>query len=181
MRDIFAKDAVPQVTDQLKSQAQGQTVVMVGNGVQATAKSDHKVGEEVSGFTVTITVEGYGVAFDEKRVKQMLKSGLQRKLQSGTQLTNDVKLTYDAIDATTDGHVTLNGHPSGFSIPVFLENNIRGHLKGMSPSKAHAFLQSLPNVVDARVTQSPFGLPWLPLFSSRISLKIQEVASSSSS
>jgi len=152
MRDIFAKDAVPQVTDQLKSQAQGQTVVMVGNGVQATAKSDHKVGEEVSGFTVTITVEGYGVAFDEKRVKQMLKSGLQRKLQSGTQLTNDVKLTYDAIDATTDGHVTLNGHPSGFSIPVFLENNIRGHLKGMSPSKAHAFLQSLPNVVDARVT-----------------------------
>jgi len=51
----------------------------------------------------------------------------------------------------------------------------------MSPSKAHAFLQSLPNVVDARVTQSPFGLPWLPLFSSRISLKIQEVVSSSSS
>ena len=181
MRDIFAKDAVPQVTDQLKSKAQGQTVVMVGNGVQATTKSDHKVGEEVSGFTVIITVEGYGVAFDEKTVKQMLKSGLQHKLQSGTQLTNDVKLTYDAIDATTDGHVTLNGHASGFSIPVFLENNIRGHLKGMSPSKAHAFLQSLPSVVDARVNQSPFGLPWLPLFSSRITLKIQEVASSSSS
>jgi len=181
MRDIFAKDAVPQVTDQLKSKAQGQTVVMVGNGVQATAKSDHKVGEEVSGFTVTITVEGYGVAFDEKTVKQMLKSGLQHKLQSGTQLTSDVKLTYDAIDATTDGHVTLNGHASGFSIPVFLENNIRGHLKGLSPSQAHAFLQSLPNVLDARITQSPFGLPWLPLFSSRISLKIQEVSGSPSS
>ena len=176
-----AKDAVPRITDQLKTKAQGQTLVMVGNGAQATAKPDHNVGEEVSGFNIAIKVEGNGVAFDEKTVKQMLKSGLQHKLQSGAQLTSDVKLTYDAIDATTDGHVTLNGHASGFSIPVFLESNIRGHLKGMSPSKAHAFLQSLPNVVDARVTQSPFGLPWLPLFSSRISLKIQEVASSSSS
>jgi len=180
-RDVYAKDAVPRITDQLKTKAQGQTLVMVGNGVQATAKPDHNVGEEVSGFNIAIKVEGNGVAFDEKTVKQMLKSGLQHKLQSGAQLTSDVKLTYDAIDATTDGHVTLNGHASGFSIPVFLESNIRGHLKGMSPSKAHAFLQSLPNVVDARVTQSPFGLPWLPLFSSRISLKIQEVSGSPSS
>ncbi|TME21927.1 MAG: hypothetical protein E6I68_10250 [Chloroflexi bacterium] len=181
IRDVYAKDAVPQVTDQLTSKAQGLKLVLVGNGVQTTATSDHKVGEEVTGFTVTIKVSGDGVAFDDKAVKQMLKSGLQHKLQSGTQLTSDVKLTYDAIDPTTDGHVTLNGHASGFSTPVFLESNIRGHLKGMSPSKAHAFLQSLPSVVDARVTQSPFGLPWLPLFSSRISLKIQEVSGSPSS
>ena len=172
---------MPQVTDQLTSKAQGLKLVLVGNGVQTTATADHKVGEEVNGFTVTIKVSGDGVAFDDKAVKQMLKSGLQHKLQSGTQLTSDVKLTYDAIDPTTDGHVTLNGHASGFSTPVFLESNIRGHLKGMSPSKAHAFLQSLPSVVDARVTQSPFGLPWLPLFSSRISLKIQEVSGSPSS
>ena len=156
-------------------------LVMVGNGVQTTATADHKVGEEVNGFTVTIKVSGDGVAFDDKAVKQMLKSGLQHKLQSGTQLTSNVNLSYEAIDAAADGHITLNGHASGFSTPVFLESNIRGHLKGMSPSKAHAFLQSLPNVVDARVTQSPFGLPWLPLFSSRISLKIQEVSGSPSS
>jgi hypothetical protein len=179
IRDVFAKDAVPRVTDQLTSKADGQKLVLVGDGVKATAKADHKVGEEVNGFTVTITVAGDGVAFDDKTVKQMLKSALQRKLASGTQLTSNTSLAYDAIDATADGHVTLNGHTSGFYTPVFLESNIRTHLKGMSPSKAHAFLQSLPNVVDARVTQSPFGLPWLPLFSSRISLKIQEVSSSS--
>jgi Baseplate J-like protein len=179
IRDVYAKDAVPRVTDQLTSKAQGQKLVLVGNGVAATAKADHKVGEEVNGFTVTITVAGDGVAFDDKTVKQMLKSALQHKLASGTQLTANSNLTYDAIDASADGHVTLNGHASGFYTPVFLESNIRSHLKGMSPSKAHAFLQSLPNVVDARVAQSPFGLPWLPLFSSRISLKIQEVSGSS--
>jgi hypothetical protein len=180
-RDVYAKDAVPQVTDQLKSKAQGLNLVLVGNGVQASATADHKVGEEVTGFTITIKVAGDGVAFDDKVVKQMLKAALQRKIPQGSQMAGSGTFTYDAIDATADGHITLNGHATGFYTPVFLETAIRSHLKGLSPSKARAFLQSLPNVVDARVTQSPFGLPWLPLFSSRITLKIQEVSSSSSS
>jgi len=178
-RDAYSRDAIPQVTDQLNSKAQGLKVVPVGKGVQATVTSDHKVGEEVTGFTVTIKVAGDAVAFDEKVVKQLLKTALERKLSQGSQLTPNLTLTYDPIDATTDGHITLNGHAAGFYTPVFLQAAIRGHLKGMSPAKAHAFLQSLPNVVDARVTQSPYGLPWLPLFSSRITLKIQEVSNNS--
>jgi Baseplate J-like protein len=181
IRDAYSRDAIPKVTDQLNSKAQGLKLVLVGQGVQASVTSDHKVGEEVPGFTVTVKVAGDGVAFDEKVIKQMLKTALERKISQGSQLTSNVTTTYEAIDATTDGHITLNGHVSGFYTPVFLQSNIRGHLKGMSPAKAHAFLQSLPNVVDARVTQSPYGLPWLPLFSSRITLKIEEVSSSSTS
>jgi len=183
IRDVYAKDAVPAVTDQLTSKAQGQKLVLVAPGVQAAATSDHKVGEEVSGMTVTVKVTGDGVAYDEKAVQELLKGFLQRKVPQGSQLTtNGTILKYDPpTDATADGHVTLNSHVAGFYTPIFLEPAIRAHLKGMSPSKARAFLQSLPNVVDARVTQSPFGLPWLPLFSSRITLKIQEVSSSSAS
>ena len=181
IRDAYARDAIPTITDQLNSKAQGLKLVLVGQGVQATVTSDHKVGEEVPGFTVTVKVAGDGVAFDEKVVKQLLKTALQRKISQGSQLTSNLTTTYEAIDATTDGHITLNGHVSGFYTPIFLQSNIRGHLKGLSPAKAHAFLQSLPNVVDARVTQSPYGLPWLPLFSSRITLKIEEVSSSSTS
>jgi hypothetical protein len=180
MRDGYGKDAVPQVTDQLNSKAKGQKLVLVGSGVQATAKADHAVGDEVSGFTVTVNVAGDGVAFDDAAVKALLKAALQRKVPQGSQLTNKQTSTYDPIDAAADGHITLNGHASGFYTPVFLETAIRSHLKGLSPSKGRAFLQSLPNVVDARVTQSPYGLPWLPLFSSRITLKVQEVSGSSS-
>jgi len=179
IRDAYSRDAIPKVTDEMNSKAQGQKLILVGKGVQASVTSDHKAGEEVTGFTATVKVAGDGVAFDEKVVKQMLKAALERKISQGSQLTANPTLTYEAIDATTDGHITLNGHASGFYTPVFIQSNIRGHLKGMSPAKAHAFLQSLPNVVDARVTQSPYGLPWLPLFSSRITLKIQEVSSNS--
>ena len=179
IKDAYSRDAIPKVTDQLNTKAQGLKLVLVGKGVQANVTSDHKVGEEVSGFTVTVKVAGDGVAFDDKVVKQMLKAALERKISQGSQLTSNLTTTYEAIDATADGHITLNGHASGFYTPVFLQNAISGYLKGMSPTKAHAFLQSLPNVVDARVTQSPYGLPWLPLFSSRITLKIQEVSSNS--
>ena len=179
IRDAYSRDAIPRVTDALNSKAQGKKLVMVGKGVQANVTADHKVGEEVTGFTVTVKVAGDGVAFDEKVVQQMLKSALERKISQGSQLTASVTTTYEPIDATADGHITLNGHAAGFYTPIFLQTAIRGHLKGMSPSKAHAFLQSLPNVVDARVTQAPYGLPWLPLFSSRITLKIQEVSSNS--
>src|SRR5207249_7194903 len=89
IRDVYAKDAVPQVTDQLNSKAQGQKLVLVGNGVQTTATSDHKVGEEVTGFSITIKVAGDGVAFDEKAVQQQLKGFLQRKVPQGSQLTTD--------------------------------------------------------------------------------------------
>ena len=182
IKDVYAKDALPRVTDQLNGKAQGKKIVLVGNGVQASAKPDHAVGEEVGGFTVAIKVAGDGVAYDEKAVQEMLKGFLQRKVPQGSQLTtNGMSLKYDPADATADGHITLNGHLSGFYTPIFLEPAIRAHLKGMSPSKGRAFLQTLRNVVDARVTQSPFGLPWLPLFSSRITLKIQEVSSSSAS
>ncbi|TMF94925.1 MAG: hypothetical protein E6I10_10775 [Chloroflexi bacterium] len=182
IKDVYAKDALPRVTDQLNGKAQGKKLVLVGNGVQATAKADHAVGEEVGGFTVAIKVSGDAVAYDEKVVQQLLKGFLQRKVPQGSQLTTDgTSLKYDPADATADGHITLNGHLSGFYTPIFLEPAIRAHLKGMSPSKGRAFLQTLRNVVDARVTQSPFGLPWLPLFSSRITLKIQEVSSSSAS
>jgi hypothetical protein len=183
IKDVYSKDALPRVTDQLNGKAQGKKLVLVGGGVQATAKADHAVGEEVGGFTVSIKVAGDGVAYDEKAVQEQLKGFLQRKVPQGSQLTtNGTTVKYDPpTDATADGHITLNGHLSGFYTPIFLEAAIRSHLKGMSPDKGRAFLQSLQNVVDARVTQSPFGLPWLPFFSSRITLKIQEVSSSSAS
>jgi hypothetical protein len=177
----YAKDEVPKVQGELAAKAPGLHLVPVGKGVQSSVSADHKVGDELQtpfNFNVTVTVAGAGVAFDDKIVKTMLHDAIGRKVPPGSQLTSNPTISYDPSGATADGNLTLNGHAAGSYTPVFLETNIRSHLKGKTPSSAHAFLQSLPNVVDARVTQSPYGLPWLPFFSSRITLKIQEVAGS---
>jgi baseplate J-like protein len=179
IKDAYAKDAVPRITDQLNGKAQGLIVALVGNGVQPTVTIDHKVGDEAAGFGVTVKVSGDGVAFDEKVIKDMLKAALQRKLQQGQQLTSTLTTKYDAIDANADGHVTLNGHVEGFYTPVIQESQVRSHLKGSSLSNARAYLLSQSHAVSARVTQQPFALPWLPLFSSRITVKVQEVTGGS--
>jgi hypothetical protein len=183
VKDAYSKDAIARVQDQLNSKAQGQTLVLVGKGVQATVTHDHNVGDEVSGFGVTVKVSGDGVVFDERAVKALLKAALQHKIPQGTQLTSNINLTYDAIDATPDGHVTLNGHEAGFYTPVFPEPEIKSNLKGKSIPAAREYFnrQWSTYIREVRINQQPFALPWLPFFTSRISLKIQEVASPSSS
>jgi len=180
----YATTEVPKVQDELNAKAPGQRLVPVGNGVASSVSADHKVGDELQSpfnFNVTVTVAGDAVAFDEKKVKSMLRDALSRKVPPGSQLTENPTLTYEATGATRDGGITLNGHAVGSYTPVFLENKIRAYLKGKSPSSAHAFLlQKLPNVVDARIVQAPFSLPWLPFFSSHINLKVVEVAGSPS-
>ena len=175
----YAQTTVPRVQDELKAKASGQRLEFVGSGVAPTVTADHKVGDELQSpysFNVTVTVAGDAVAFDEKKVKSLLRDALNRRVPPGSQLTENPSITYDVSGATKDGAITINGHAAGSYTPVFIEGNIRAHLKGKSPSSARAFLETLPNVVDARIVESPFSLPWLPLFSSRISLKVMEVA-----
>ena len=177
----YAKDEVPKVQGQLESKASGQKLVPVGNGVQSTVAADHKVGDELQSpfnLNVTVTVAGDAVAFDEKKVKALLRDDLTRKTPPGSQLTENPKISYDPTSASADGNITLSGHASGSYTPVFKQAAIRSHLKGKTPSNARFFLQSLPNVVDARISESPYALPWLPFFSSRINLRIEEVAGS---
>src|SRR5439155_661869 len=113
-KDAYSKDAIPQVTDQLSSKAQGKKLILVGKGVQAAVTADHKVGEEVNGFTVTIKVSGDGVAFDDKAVKAMLKAALQRKVPQGSQLTTEtITLNYDAVDATVGGGGSRDAQGAG--------------------------------------------------------------------
>src|SRR5260370_38455450 len=142
------------VTDYWNGRAEGQKFVLVGSGEQTTATADHKVGEEVPGFTITIKVAGDGVAFDEKAVQQLLKAFLQRKVPQGSQLTtNGTTIKYDSpTDATADGHVTLNGHLSGFYTPIFLEPAIRWHLQGFGPAKTVTFLHLPLDDVNGRGT-----------------------------
>jgi hypothetical protein len=183
IKDAYAKDAVPRIKDQLTSKANGQKLVIVGGDPQIAVKADHNVGDEVSGFGVTLTVKGDGVVFDEKAVKSLLKAALERKLPQGTQLTSNLNLTYEPINATAEGRIQLNGHAAGFYTPIFPVPEIKSNLKGKSIPSAHDYFNRQSwsaNVKEARIIQQPFALPWLPLFPSRITVNVEEVTSPSS-
>jgi hypothetical protein len=171
----------PKVQDDLNGKAKGKHMVGADQP-KVQSSSDHQLGDEVPNFNMTMTVTATGVIFDNTAVTKLLHDALMRKVPVGSQLLSDQeKTSYDLAQATTDGNVTLNGHASGYTGIVFSQPAMRAHMKGTSPSNARAFLQSLPNVVDVTLRQDPIALPWLPFFSSHITIHIQEVTGTATS
>jgi baseplate J-like protein len=166
----------PKLQDDLNSQAKGKHLVSPDQP-KVDVSTDHQLGDETANFNMTMTLTGTGVIFDSGAVDKLLQDALKRKVPVGSELTADKpKLTYDVAQATSDGNVTLNGHASGYTVIVFSKPAIRSHITGRSPSSARAFMQGLPNVVDVTLRQDPFALPWLPFFSSHITIRIEEVS-----
>lgn len=166
----------PKLQDDLNSQAKGKDMVSPDQP-KVDISTDHQLGDETANFNMTMTLTANGVLFDNAAVDKLLQDELKRKVPVGSELTADqAKLTYDVAQATSDGNVTLNGHASGYTVIVFSKPAIRAHITGRSPSSARAFMQGLPNVVDVTLRQDPFALPWLPFFSSHITIRIEEVS-----
>ncbi|HYM50166.1 MAG TPA: baseplate J/gp47 family protein [Candidatus Limnocylindrales bacterium] len=170
----------PKVQDDLNGKAKGQHLI-APDQPKVQTQTDHQLGDETANFNMTMTITASGVTFDNAQVTRLLRDALQRKVPVGSQLLQDPQQTsYDVAQATSDGNVTLNGHASGYTVIVFSQEAMRAHMKGHSPSSARAFLQGLPNVVDVNLRQDPIGLPWLPFFSSHITIHIQEVTGTAS-
>jgi hypothetical protein len=175
-RDALLTILNPKVQQGMDAKGKGLRVVQIPPATKVEV--DHKVNDEVSSFTEKVTVTSNAIGFDDAAVKKMLLEALKRMVPENQQLTESVKLSYepDTSTATADGHVTLKGHADGYTIPRFSQTGMRSYIKGRSPSSAHARLASLPSVVDVVIRQEPFALPWLPFFSSRIAIRVQEVS-----
>ncbi|TMD14834.1 MAG: hypothetical protein E6J00_04550 [Chloroflexi bacterium] len=180
VKQALSSQLNPKLQDDLNSQAKGKHLV-APDQPKVDVSTDHQVGEEIANFNMTMTLNATGVVFDNAAVSRLLREALKRKVQVGSELTSDQpKTTYDVAQATSDGSVTLNGHASGYTVIVFSQPAIRAHIKGRSPSSARSFLQGLPNVVDVTLRQDPIALPWLPFFSSHITIRIEEVSGTGS-
>jgi len=169
VKQALSSQLNPKLQDDLNSQAKGKHLV-APDQPKVDVSTDHQ-----------LTLNATGVVFDNAAVTRLLRGELKRKVQVGSELTSDQpKTTYDVAQATSDGSVTLNGHASGYTVIVFSQPAIRAHIKGRSPSSARSFLQGLPNVVDVTLRQDPIALPWLPFFSSHITIRIEEVSGTGS-
>jgi hypothetical protein len=171
----------PKVQDELNQKTGSLHLVQESVNIDRATTMDHKVGDELPAasptFNLTVTVTGKATAFNDAAVRQMLQQALQRKVPAGQQLTEDpVSTSYDVVSTSADGKVTITGHARGFIRPVFSTTDIRARLKGKSPNSARPLLSGLPNVVDINVRQDPVPFPWLPFFSSRIFVKVQEAS-----
>ncbi len=173
----------PKVTQDISTKANGLHLVPVTDAPTSSWKSANKVGDEVQNFTLTVTFSQAAVAFDDQLVRQKILNALKLKLRPGYVLTSNPDTSYDVSNAAADGTITVTGHPKGYQVRELSIPGLRAYIKGRTPSSASARLYGLQDVKVDKVVihQSPFGLPWLPFFTSRIDVQIQEVTGTAGS
>ncbi len=176
-KQALVDQLAPKVQNDLNGKVAGLHLVPESLRIDSTVASDAKVGDQVTNFNITVTVTGRASAFDDAAVRKLLAGTLEGKVPTGQQLTEDpIATSYKVAAATPDGNLTLDGHAHAFARPVLNAAGIRSQIKGKSPGTARASLQHQPAVVDVLVRQQPVALPWLPLFSSRIFIRVQEAS-----
>src|SRR5260370_35434397 len=92
----------------LKDQAEGLNYLTDGQPALKVT-TDHKVGEQVPTFNMTITATLSAVAFSQAQADSLMRGALNQKLPKGFQLTADpIQTHYQRLQTTGSRYITLN-------------------------------------------------------------------------
>ena len=136
-------------------------------GCNTTASTPCPAG---SAQTLTVTVTAAGTSYSRSAARAAVLQDLKSKVPSGAELLADPKIgKLVVVSAGAGGTVTLTSRAVGYWAPNLDLAPFRSKLVFMGPGAAKTYLLSqLPGASTVTINQSPYGLPWLPLFSGNI-------------
>ncbi|HEY8633629.1 MAG TPA: baseplate J/gp47 family protein [Candidatus Dormibacteraeota bacterium] len=156
----------------LKAKAVQMTYIADGPP-SLTVISDHKVGDQVPTFTMTMTGTIGATAFSDSDARALMSSALAAQVPPGQQLTTDpVDITWEAQQAGPNGAVTVKGSAVGYVAPTVSTNTLRATIRGFNPADARRSLERAVPGSTAEIRISPFEVPWLPLIAEHISITV---------
>ncbi|MGH7861687.1 MAG: hypothetical protein ACREOS_05540, partial [Candidatus Dormibacteraceae bacterium] len=133
----------------------------------ASFAADHAQGDKVAKFNATMTLKGEGAFYKPAQVQTAFAAALIKKIPSGQQMAGNAPTATYTTTGTAGGHLTFTGTlQTNIAHKLNLEQ-VKSQLVAKSVSQARANLGKLP-VSSAKIDQSPFKLPWMPLLQSRI-------------
>jgi len=159
----------------LKAQAEGLHYLTDG---QPTLKvtSDHKVGDQVATFNMTIAATLSAVAFSQAQADAIMRNALDQKLPKKFQLTADpIQTVYQVQKPGATGDITIKGTGTGVIVPDVTAGDLKARIRGMRVDAARQELQLLAPGTTVDISVKP-AVPWLPVLQDHINLTIVVVS-----
>jgi hypothetical protein len=155
----------------LKAQAEGLGYLPDGQP-GFTYATDHKVGDKVPSFTMTVTATQGAIAFSQGKADSLMRTALDKKIAKGFQLTSDpIQTTYQIARPSANGDVSIKGTAVGVVIPNVTADDLRSRIKGMRVDAARRQLEGLAPGATIDIVVKP-NVPWLPVLQSHIAVTI---------
>ncbi|OLD50579.1 MAG: hypothetical protein AUI42_02730 [Actinobacteria bacterium 13_1_40CM_2_65_8] len=134
--------------------------------------SDHKVGDQVATFTMTITGTLGAIAFSQSQADALIRTALVGKIPQGFQLTsNPIQTTYGVQHTGANGDVTIKGSAIGLMVANVTEAELKARIRGMRVDAARKQLEHVTPGTTVEMSVRP-AVPWLPVLQDHIKLTI---------
>ncbi|HZB97929.1 MAG TPA: hypothetical protein VE219_04965 [Candidatus Sulfotelmatobacter sp.] len=188
--DDLKKQLHDQVEQSLAAKASGRQIAVDAKGGGKTINDDVKPalpqpGAQFAPTKITVSTHGKATTYNSNDLRRVVETDLKATVAQGEQLATDkIVINQPSItEAGDDGTLVLAVNASAFSKPNVDLQGLKGSLTGKSPDDARKLIRSRlgSRVRGVDVSQTPFGLFFLPLFSSRIELDENIVADQKSS
>ncbi len=155
----------------LQAQAEGLNYLVDGQPT-FNITSDHKVGDQVATFTMTIAGSLTATAFSQGKADALMRAALDQKLPKGFQLTSDpLVISYQIQKPNANGDVAINGVAIGTIVPSATPDELKAGIKGLRVDSARHQLEQLAPGTTVDISVKP-AVPWLPLIANHITLTI---------
>jgi hypothetical protein len=132
----------------------------------------HQAGDAVTNFSANLVENATGYYFRPSDVSGAILDSLKKKAPQGQQIAGDLTTDYQ-VSANQSGHLTFSGKASGFVAPQLDSEAIKAQVSGRSPSQVRQSLKGRYPVQAVQVKQYPFPLPFMPLSTSRVTVRYQ--------
>ena len=165
-----------QINAQLQQKAGGGTFAVDpgGNGKSLNCTVQPQLpaaNDQFSTSQITVSCTGQAVEYNLADVRDDLTADLNNQVTQGDQLAPG-KLNIQPCSVTqagTDGTVVLSCSATDLEQPILDTQGLKQQLAGKNPGDAQRIISgAVDKVEDVNVSEFPFKLFYLPLFSSRI-------------
>jgi baseplate J-like protein len=159
----------------LKAQAEGLNYLTDGTPTLKVT-TDHKVGEQVATFNMTIAATLSAVAFSQAQADTIMRNALDQKLPKKFQLTADpIQTVYQVQKPSANGDITIKGTGTGIIVPNVTAGDLKARIRGMRVDAARQQLELLAPGTTVDISVKP-SVPWLPVLQDHINLTIEVVS-----